>query len=165
MAAKAALDEVNIKVNFGIFELETKWVKDPRQQNAAWELAVELQTRVATQEIGLEGGLIREAMNSLYELFGITREILKRHGPVVGLRQDTVGGMAMSVLNKALRPFLAKWHPRLSEWEHRRPENASPVAHENAWPEAMTCRGELVRLQRGLWEYSKALAQVAGAGD
>lgn len=161
----ATLQEVGIKVDFGIFELDTRWASDPRQQNAAWELAVELQTRVATQEIGLEGGTIREALSSLYALFGITREILRTNGPVVGLRRDTVGGIAITVLNKAIRPFLAKWHPALSEWEHRRPADVSPVEHEKAWEKAGACRGELARMQRGLWEYSKALAKVAGAGD
>lgn len=159
----AKLHEVGIKVDFGIFELDTKWVGDPRQQNAAWALAVELQTRVATQEVGFDGGTIREALSSLHAIFGVTREVLRNGGPAVGLRRDTVGGIAMVVLNKAIRPFLSRWHPALSEWEHRRPAERSPVEHERAWERAVECRGELARLQRGLWEYSKALAKVAGA--
>jgi len=162
---QAMLQEVGIKVDFGIFELDTKWVDDPRQKEAAWALAVELQTRVATQEIGLDGGTIREALNSLYALFGITREILRSNGPKVGMRRDTVGGMAITVLNKAIRPFLSKWHPALTEWEYQKPADRSPVEHEKAWKYSVPCRAELLKMQQGLWEYSEALAKVAGASD
>ena len=163
--AQAKLDEVSVSATFGRFELTTKWVNDPRQKDAAWALAVELQTRVATQDIGLEYGTLREALSSLHALFGVTREILRNNGPVVGLRRDSVGGIAITVLNKALRPFLSKWHPALSDWEHRRPAERSMVEHENAWEKAVVCRAELARIRQGLWEYSKALAKMAGADD
>jgi hypothetical protein len=58
---------------------------------------------------------MREAMNSLYSLFGSTREILRKAGPTVGASHDSVGGIAIAVLNKGLRPFLSKWHPLLQE--------------------------------------------------
>ena len=43
----AKLSEVGINIDFGIVKLDTKWVKDPRQRQAAWELYVEYVTRVA----------------------------------------------------------------------------------------------------------------------
>ncbi|MCV3217246.1 hypothetical protein OGM63_27680 [Plectonema radiosum NIES-515] len=37
-------------------------------------------------------------MNSLYSLFGTTREVLKAAGPDVGASRDSVGGIAIAVL-------------------------------------------------------------------
>jgi hypothetical protein len=60
-------------------------------------------------------------LNSLYSLFGTTREILKEAGPDVGASRHSVGGIAILVLNNGLRPFLARWHPQLQVWESQRP--------------------------------------------
>lgn len=43
---------------------------------AAWALYIELKTRITTQALNDDQGLLREALNSLYSLFGSTREIL-----------------------------------------------------------------------------------------
>jgi len=34
--------------------------------------------------------------------------------------RQTVAGIALAILNERLRPFLAKWHPELSQWEGER---------------------------------------------
>lgn len=65
--------------------------------------AIELVTRVAVQSLSVDQGSIREAMNSLYSLFGSTREILRKAGPKVGASRDSVGGIAIAVLNNGLR--------------------------------------------------------------
>ena len=163
MSDAAKLSEVGISIDFGIFKLTTKWSEDPRQRNAAWALYVELATRVATQELDLEYGHIREALDSLYALFGATREVLRAEGPVVGMSASTVGGIAVKVLNGGIRPFLAKWHPRLAEWEATRDPKTSARAHERAWPDEAKCRGELAKLQRGLEAYAETLGKIAGA--
>lgn len=74
-------------------------------------------------------------MNSLYSLFGTTREVLKVAGPNVGASRDSVGGIAIAVLNNGLRPFLAKWHPLLQAWEARRAVGVSSKEHEQSWSE------------------------------
>jgi hypothetical protein len=163
MGEQAKLSDVRIAIDFGVFKLETRWTEDPRQKNAAWALYVELVTRIATQDIDLEHGLMREALDSLYSLFGVTREVLSREGPVVGMGPTTVGGIAVRVLNQGIRPFLAKWHPRLCDWEARREPTTSARAHERAWPDEAKCRGELAKLQKGLEAYAQTLGKIAGA--
>jgi hypothetical protein len=163
MTEPAKLAEVGISIDFGIFKLVTKWNEDPRQRNAAWALYVELATRVATQELDLEYGHVREAFDSLHALFGVTREILRAEGPVVGANATTVGGIAVRVLNAGIRPFLAKWHPRLADWEAKRDPSTSARAHERAWPDEAKCRGELFKLQKGLEAYAQTLGKIAGA--
>src|SRR5207247_8780713 len=68
-------------------------------------------SRVAVQTPELDIGLSREALSSLYSLFGSTRRILRDAGPDVGCSRESVGGIAIAVLNLGLRPFVSKWHP------------------------------------------------------
>jgi hypothetical protein len=104
---------------------------------------------------------VREAMNSLYTLFGTTREILREAGPDVGASRESVGGLAIAVLNKGLRPFLSKWHPVLQVWEAKRAGDRSPKEHESMWVEEQIARRELSILRCELEIYAHALAQLA----
>ena len=156
----AVLREVSVSLPFGIGS--ARWEADPTEQNAAWSLYVELVTRIAVQSLGSEQGLLREALNSLYTLFGTTREILKLAGPKVGASRHSVGGIAIAVLNDGLRPFLTRWHPTLEEWEVQRPANMSKKVHEQQWSEAVQMRQELTELRNDLEKYAIALAKIAG---
>jgi hypothetical protein len=76
-------------------------------------------------------GLLREALSSLYALFAITRDVLRRHGPQVAMptrdSDYSLGQIATAVLNSELRPVLARWHPALEDWEAHRPPERSRV--------------------------------------
>ncbi len=159
----AVLKQVTVNLPFGIGG--ASWEADPTERNAAWELYIELVTRVAVQSLHPQEGLVREAINSLYSLFGSTREILRKAGPNVGASHDSVGGIAIAVLNNGLRPFLSKWHPLLLEWEEQKANGVSPQAHEKAWDKEMIARGELDALRRDLEKYSEALGAIAGVAN
>ncbi|NJL20769.1 MAG: hypothetical protein HC895_08090 [Leptolyngbyaceae cyanobacterium SM1_3_5] len=156
----AKLKKVTVSLPFGLGSAE--WEADLTQSRAAWALYVELVTRVAVQELASDAGLVREALNSLYTLFGTTREILREAGPDVGASRESVGGLAIAVLNQGLRPFLTKWHPMLQAWEVQRPEKLSPKEHEQQWLEEPKLRQELGGLRVELEVYAQALAQIAG---
>jgi hypothetical protein len=156
----AILDEVSVSLPFGIGS--AKWKADPTEQNAAWSLYVELVTRIAVQSLSSDQGLLREALNSLYTLFGTTREVLKSSGPKVGASRHSVGGIAIAVLNNGLRPFMSKWHPVLEEWEAQKPDKVSKKVHEDNWTEAPRMRQELDELRNDLEQYAIALAKIAG---
>jgi hypothetical protein len=153
--------KVSISLPFGIGSAE--WEVDPAERKAAWSLYIELVTRIAVQALEVDQGLLREALNSLYSLFGTTRDVLKQAGPDVGISRESVGGIAIMVLNRGLRPFLSKWHPLLQAWEVRRSPAVSPKDHEQAWAEAPQLRQELELLRRDLDEYAEALAKISGA--
>lgn len=96
----AKLKKVSISLPFGIGSAE--WEADTTERKAAWSLYVELVTRIAVQSLEVDQGLVREALNSLYSLFGTTREVLKAAGPDVGASKNSVGGIAIAVLNKEI---------------------------------------------------------------
>jgi len=132
---------------------ESRWV--------AWQLFIETVTRVAIQPLDDQQGLLREAMTSLYGLFATTRDILKSSRPSIPAPgSQTVEHFAVTMLNWELRPFLSRWHPRLRQFEHEHPD--SP---EDAWPEALACRGELRQTQEHLRRYALGFARLAGVRE
>lgn len=159
----AKLKKVSVNLPFGIGGAE--WEADPTERRAAWSLYVELVTRIAVQPMEADKGLLREALNSLYSLFAITRQILREAGPDVGASHESVGGIAIAVLNKGLRPFLSKWHPALEEWEAQRPSTRSRKEHEKLWTEFPQLRRELESFRKDLEQYANALAEIVGVGE
>ncbi len=155
----------NFSISIPFLGLSGTWEVDDQQRNAAWEIYVELVTRVTVVELKKEEGILREAMNSFYSLFNTTREILKKYGPsiaVAGKKSDmTLGHVAVGVLNKVLRPMLAKWHPILEEHEKKRPEHLSVVQHERAWEHADALRAEIEKVRQQMITYADVLAEVS----
>ena len=122
--------------------------RDP-DRAAAWELYIELLTRIATQYLPAEDGDEKTALDSVYAIFKETREILRRHGSGCG----EFAKLAIPVLNQIIRPFTAKWH-RLSL--------------TGAFQDAARCRefrAELAALQPKLRNYTRALAAMADVED
>jgi hypothetical protein len=151
----ARLKKVSVSLPFGIGSAE--WDSDPTERRAAWSLYVELVTRIAVQPLGTHEGVLRETLSSLHSLFAMTRAILREAGPDVGASHDSVGGIAIAVLNNGLRPFLAKWHPLLLAWEAKRQPTDNPKEHELQWVEEPRLREELNELIKDLERYADAL--------
>ncbi len=139
------------------------WEVNDAQRQAAWEMYVELVTRISVQPLDPDEGLLREALSSLYTLFGETRRILRAAGPSVARPRSrqllTFGQIAVDVLNIALRPVLAKWHPLLIEHEASR-GTRSATEHERAWDKSGALRAELETLRTQLAAYADLLARA-----
>ncbi len=164
LISKVQVKKITINIPFvNIISLELS--VDSAAKKAAWLLYVELSTRIATQSLGANDGLLREALNSLYKIFETTRQILRDAGAEVGIEEKSVGGISMKVLNEGLRPFLAKWHPKLERWEAERPELSSHQAHEQQWTDFTLMRNELELLRQGLQEYADMLGKIAALKD
>jgi len=136
-----------LKLNIGFLNAEFK-PSDP-DRNAAWELYVELLTRVTTQSLPVENGDEKTALDSVFAIFPLTREILRKHGP----GSNEFAKLAIPVLNQIIRPFTAKWHK---------------LSLAGAFKEASKCkkfRAELADLQPQLQDYTQALAAMAGVED
>jgi hypothetical protein len=136
-----------LKINLGFLEGEFA-PRDP-DRAAAWELYIELLTRVTTQDLPPDDGDEKTALDSVYAIFKETREILRRHGSGCG----EFAKLAIPVLNQIVRPFTAKWH-RLSL--------------AGAFQDAARCREfrqDLAALQPRLQSYTQALAGMADVED
>lgn len=150
MKLKEWLDEwsmTSLKINARFLEMEFK--PSDYDKNAAWELYIELLTRIATQHLEPEHGDEKTALESIHSLFALTREVIKRQGR----HCLEFTKIAVVILNQVIRPFTAKWH-RL----------AVQGAFENA-DQCHAFREELCRLQACLRSYTKMLADMAGVED
>ena len=104
---------------------------DDSERRAAWEMYVELVTRVSLAPVDLLKASLREALSSLYSVFDTTREILRKYGPNVaqpkGKGTLSFGYLAVAILNTVLRPVLSEWHPLLLDYESIKPNDVSTV--------------------------------------
>lgn len=128
--------------------LEMEWEPKDEDKDAAWELYVELITRVSTQRLLPEAGDEAAALKSIHELFDLTRETIKHHGRYC----INFTRIAVVVLNQKVRPFTAKWHPR---------SVAGPLIEADR----SAFRAELADLQTDLRNYTKLLADLADVED
>ncbi len=129
--------------------MKKKFAPTEADQDAAWELYVELLTRITTQGLPAGQGDEKGALDSVFSLFATTREILKRHGKEC----LNFAKIAIPVLNQILRPFTAKWHKE---------------SLADAFKEPASClkfRIELTKVQAQLGRYTRLLAGIAGVED
>ena len=142
---KFSLDKVRINAVF--FQADLPF-KTP-DQDAAWELYVEMLTRVVTQPLPPKSGDEKAALDSVYALFPATREILRRHGR----KAERFSRVAVPILNQVVRPFTSKWHARLKD-------GASCSKEDH-----IEFRAELDALAEDLRNYSRMLAEIAHVED
>lgn len=150
MKWKKWLDEwgmTSLSVNTGF--LNMKFEPQDEDKDAAWELYIEMLTRIVTQPLKKDMGDEKTALDSIYSLFPTTREIIKRKG------RHCVAFTKISILilNQKVRPFTEKWHK---------------LSLENALVDKKKCkefRNELEILQIDLKIFMKMLADMAKVED
>ncbi|KAB0316990.1 hypothetical protein F6W79_18335 [Vibrio diabolicus] len=137
----------SLKVNVGFLKMD--WNPSEPDKDAAWDMYVELLTRVTIQSLPNEKGNEKAALDSIYSLFETTRSVIKEQGR--DCREFTK--IAIIILNQKIRPFTSKWHK---------------LSLEGAFDETETCanfRSELSVLQYELNIYAQMLAQMASVED
>jgi hypothetical protein len=129
--------------------LEMEWNPSDPDKKAAWELYIELLTRITTQPLSENEGDEKTALESIYSLFPATRSIIKNNG------RDCIEftKIAVVVLNQKIRPFTARWHKISVERGITDPELRKQF------------RSDLMRLQEVLCTYTAMLADMAGVED
>lgn len=136
-----------IKLRAKVVEVEMSF--QPADKDAAWELYVEMLTRIVTQPLPTEAGDEKIALDSVYSLFPTTRDILRRHG------RGTINfsKLAIPVLNQVVRLFTAKWQR----------ESLSDAFDDEV--KRAEFRAELSKLQEDLRNYNRMLAEIADVED
>lgn len=129
--------------------LEMDWAPKEADKDAAWELYIDLLTRVTTQPLPSEHGDEAVALESVHALFGLTREVIKRKGRSC-IEFSKIG---IVMLNQKIRPFTAKWHKEMT------------AGAFNDQGKCREFRTELEELQDVLMVYAKMLADMAGIED
>jgi hypothetical protein len=152
-----------VTLNFGLFSIEGEWTPNNKEKEAAWEMYVELITRISVEKLNDDDGTLRESFNSLYSLFDTTRSILRKYGPDVA-KPDRIsfGLIAISALNGSLRPFLSKWHPLLKDYEEKNEGMINILDYEKKWKYYKEVRKRLNSLSDEMTQYADQLAKISG---
>ena len=140
-------DMTSLKIKTPFLDME--WKPQEADKAAAWDLYIELLSRITTQPLPKEHGDEQTALNSVFAIFGLTRDVLKKHGRDA----QEFAKIAIVVLNQVIRPFTAKWHK---------------LSIEGAFDDPQKCdefREELKKLQLILGIYTKMLSDMAGVED
>lgn len=135
----------SLKINAKFLEME--WNPVDADKDAAWELYIELLTRITTQDLSNDDGDEQTALNSIYQIFGLTREIIKNN------KRNCIefSKIAIVMLNQKIRPFTARWHKK------------SLIGFSEE--DKTTFRVELKELQKELRIYTQMLGEMAGVED
>lgn len=140
-------DMISLMVKTPFLEMEFK--PQDEDKSAAWELYIELLTRVTSQTLSTSHGDEKTALSSIHSLFETTRMILKNNGR----HCVEFTKVAILILNQKIRPFTSKWHK---------------LSIQGAFSDKSKCeefREELEALQAILLVYMQMLADIAGVED
>lgn len=137
----------SLKLNWKFVEAE--FSPEPDDQDAAWEMYVYLITTILTQKLPDEDGDEQAALDSVYRLFGVTRNILTEYGR----KAKEFTKIAVVVLNQKVRPFTAKWH------------KLSLAGAFNDAEQRKKFRQELATVQADMRHYAGLLANIAQVED
>jgi cysteinyl-tRNA synthetase len=140
-------------------------VSERADRSLAWNLHVELASRISSASLSPDEGLLSEALGSLYAVFTEARRALAEQAPERQITADSLHWVVFRLLNEGLRPFLTKWHPLLDAYLEQRPPGRSQLDHERDWDRAEQLRAELADLQVLLRDATERLAELAGAGS
>ena len=140
-------DMTSLKIKTPFLEMD--WNPSEPDKVAAWQLYVELLTRITTQALPVSDGDEKTALDSVYSLFPTTRSIIRENG--CGCIEFTK--IAVVVLNQKIRPFTAKWHRKSLSGGFNDPSVAQQF------------RRELEGLQSTLRRYTAMLSDMAGVED
>ena len=140
-------DMTSLKIKTPFLEMD--WQPQDEDKAAAWEMYIELLTRITTQPLDTEHGDEKTALESVYSLFPITRQVLKNNTRYC----IEFAKLAIVILNQIIRPFTAKWHRLCLQGAFDDPKERAKF------------RNELDSLQVTLRKYARMLADMAGVED
>lgn len=142
--------------------------RERADRQLAWELHVELATRVSVVPLAAGEGLLVEAVRSLDTLAARCRDLLSGHPPhPVGPDGDAceVEAVGRTVLGDVLDPMLARWRSAVSARNATLPSGVGPADHERAWPRADALRADLAHARLRLTASAEQLAELAGTAS
>ena len=140
MNQKIKIAELFTKFQLEKVKLGPSWANaelsiDTCHSHAAWELYIDMLTRIVTQTLPTEVGDEEAALDGVYSLFPITREVLRRRGR----RTINFIKIAVPVLNQVVRPFTAKWHNKSLAGDVRREFRQDLVISQDACATTIAC--------------------------
>lgn len=150
------------EISLGIGDSNIKLKYNKKDQEIAYKLWVELNTRKIGLEFDQKYDVIDEVYNSWYTFFTIARELLKEI-PATRLPYSTeLITLTTKVLNDGLRPHLTTWQAKYRKWYGLKKEDIrAPQEIQREFPEYDALVADLVLTNNRMIEYKKLMYQIA----
>lgn len=156
------IDECELGLTGGAIHLKC----NKMQQQIAFRIWVDINTRVLANKINLDVDNIRVINDSFYKCFTDTRELLKEI-PVDKINSDgELVNLIVRFLNEVMRPYLTKWGVRYNKWYDNITENGkskgdNPVDIQKSYPCYKELSNDLLSINEKVIKYSDKLHEIA----
>ena len=159
---------VSIRLPFGLGSATFALAQHHRV--AAWKLHVQLVTRKAALPFDHGQDVISDVLSSLFELFGVARNLLLEMPPASRNDQYGVANLIIRVLNSGVRPVLTRWHAEYRRWwdaalTHADNAARSPQEIQRDYPRYTELVEDLARMNTELSKFSDQLASIASGAS
>ncbi|MBI4027463.1 MAG: hypothetical protein HY360_20930 [Verrucomicrobia bacterium] len=158
--------QVEIGLPFGLGNIT--YEATDRDRVLAWKMYVQLQTRKAALPFDEDHDVIVNVLDSLHDMFPITRELLSEVNPHHGKSQKSIADFVLRVLNDGIRPYLTRWHATYRRWwdaaiEDPENKNKSMQEIQCAFPKYKKLTIDLKKMNDELAKYAEELLAVVHA--
>lgn len=157
------------EVTLGIGDSSVTLKYNKKDQEIAYKLWVELNTRKNGLAYDEQFDVIDEVYNSWYTFFGIARELLKDI-PIEKLESgDNLVDLTGDVLNKGLRPHLTRWQAKYRKWYESNKnieeyKELTPQEIQKKYPLYDDLINDLKETNNRMIEYKNIMRQIAYGG-
>lgn len=159
--------EVN-KIELGLKGPNISLQINKKNQEIAYKLWVELNTRKIGLKYEEDDDVIEEVYNSWYNFFKIAREILKEM-PATKIQDSyKLVELTLDILNLGLRPHLTKWQARFRQWylqEKENNPNVTPQEIQKRYPQYEELIKDLLNTNQNMMTYTNLMKKLAFGED
>ena len=155
---------VTISLPFGLGSVT--YENSVQDRVLAWRMYVQLKTRKAALPFDEKCDLIADVYASLYDLFGVTRELLSSTPLSDVQRPNGVWELILRVLNDGIRPHLTRWQASFRCWwdqqlKDTRNEGVEPQELQREYPRYHELVVDLERTNTELSKFAEELLLIA----
>ncbi len=155
---------VSVGLPFGLGS--TTYDTRPLDRAVAWKLYVQLVTRKAALPFDSETDSVIDVLDSLFELFGVARELLLELRPADLSCRSGVAQLIIRVLNDGLRPCLTRWQSDFRHWwgvAREDPSNSAlaPVELQKGYPSYSELVSDIQKMNTELLKFAEELLEIA----
>ena len=150
------------EVSLGLGKNNIKLKYNQKDQEIAYKLWVELNTRKIGLPYEEDYDVIVEVYDSWYAFFTTARELLKDIPPSRLPYSTKLITLTTAVLNEGLRPHLTKWQAKYRKWYDENNKNPkSPQEIQRDFPEYEALLSDLLITNKHMIEYKNLMYQIA----
>ena len=152
------------EIELGIGSSQIKIKYNRKDQEIAYKLWVELRTRKIGLKYDEQNDVIVEVFDSLYQFFGIARELLKEVPPnrLAYCRKLII--LTEKMLNIGLRPHLTTWQAKFRKWYTNALDSnkdVSPQELQSKYPHYEQLVEELIETNKRMIKYTELMREIA----